>query len=637
MKKGNKLIIIYILLNLTTSTLLRFLTIKNYFNFKPLIADLGILIIIASFSFLLDNKKRYYYLLIMTIIGSFICTANSIYYNNYLSFVSISLIGSITFLKDVGNAVVDNILEIKDLIFLLQIPIFIVLNRFIKEKNTFKFKYIFGTGFVLLCILALFYKGKDYSRIWKNWNREYVVMQFGIYVYQIDDFVVSLKPSLVNLFGSDSASKVFRDYYSEEKEKTTNEYTGIFKDKNVLVIHAESFQSFVINKKINGKEITPNINKLIKKSLYFSNFYALDSVGTSSDTEFTFSTSLLPTSNGTVFLNYWNRKYESIEKMFSNDGYYTFSMHGNNGTFWNRNVMYNSLGYQKFYNYENDYEIDDVIGLGLSDKSFFRQSISKIKEIDQKYYGTLITLSNHTPFTNNGKDISDFDVTSSYYDYDLNEYVKDDYLEGTTLGNYIKSVHYADEALGQFIDELEENNMLDNTVLIIYGDHDAKIKKSQFEYFYNYNTKTGEVLDKNDENYKTIDDIDYELLRKVPFIIYSKDVEAKEIDEAMSMLDCFPTLANMFDYETKYALGNDIFSVEDNLVVFPNGNWLTNKMYYDTKRESFKALEDNLVVKNEYIENNSLKAQEKINISNYIIMYDLISKNEDVKVSLKEK
>ena len=151
------------------------------------------------------------------------------------------------------------------------------------------------------------------------------------------------------------------------------------------------------------------------------------------------------------------------------------------------------------------------------------------------------------------------------------------------------------------------------------------------KYLYEHQT------DKNDENYKTIDDIDYELLRKVPFIIYSKDVEAKEIDEAMSMLDCFPTLANMFGYETKYALGNDIFSVEDNLVVFPNGNWLTNKMYYDTKRESFKALEDNLVVKNEYIENNSLKAQEKINISNYIIMYDLISKNEDVKVSLKEK
>ena len=234
-------------------------------------------------------------------------------------------------------------------------------------------------------------------------------------------------------------------------------------------------------------------------------------------------------------------------------------------------------------------------------------------------------LSNHTPFTSEGKDISDFDVTSSHYDYKLNRYVKDVYLEGSILGSYIKSVHYADEALGQFINDLEKNNML------------AKIKKSQFEYFYNYNTKTGKVIDKIDENYKSIDDIDYELLRKVPFIIYSKDIQPKVVDEAMSMLDCFPTLANMFGYETKYTLGNDIFSVKDNIVVFPNGNWLTNKMYYDTKRESFKALEDNLVVKNEYIEKNSLIAQEKINISNYIVMYDLIRKNEEVKVSLKEK
>ena len=302
--------------------------------------------------------------------------------------------------------------------------------------------------------------------------------------------------------------------------------------------------------------------------------------------------------------------------------------------------MYNTLGYQKFYNYETDYNLDEIIGLGLSDKSFFKQSIEIIKKINekgQKYYGTLITLSNHTPFTSEGKDISDFDVTSSHYDNKLGKIVKDDYLEGSVLGSYIKSVHYADEAIGIFIDELEKNNLLDNTVLIIYGDHDAKIKKNQFEYFYNYNIKTGKFTEKDDENYKTIDDIDYELLRNVPFIIYSKEIEPRIIEETASMLDAFPTIANMFGFETKYTLGSDIFSTKDNLVVFPNGNWLTNKIYYDTKKEAFKALENNLVVTNEYIENKSNIAQEKINISNYIIMYDLIGKNEETKVSLKEK
>ena len=636
----NKLFLIYVICNLLTSTLLRFLTVKNYFNIKPFIADLGTIIIIGSFSYLFKNKNRYIYLLIMTIIGAFICFSNSIYYNNYLSFISISLIGSITFLKDVGNAVVDNVLELKDFIFFLEVPIFIIMYKLIgEEKNKSKFKYVFLSGIILLALLAPFYKGKDYARIWKNWNREYVVMQFGTYIYQIDDFIVSLKPSLVNLFGSDNASKTFREYYSKPNIKQTNEYTNIFNGKNVLVIHAESLQNFVINKKINGKEITPNLNKLINKSLYFNNFYALDSVGTSSDSEFTFSTSLLPTNNGTVFINYWNRKYESIQKKFNDAGYYTFSMHANNGTFWNRNIMYNSLGYQKFYNYESDYTIDEIIGLGLSDESFFRQSLTKLKEINEKgqnFYGTLITLSNHTPFTNEGKDLSNFDVSSYHYDKN-GKLITDNYLEGTILGSYIKSVHYADKALGEFIDGLEKEGLLENTVLIIYGDHDAKIKKSQFEYFYNYDRKTGKVIEKDSIDYKVIDDIDYELLRSVPFIIYSKDIEPKVISKVSSMLDAFPTIANMFGFETKYTLGSDIFDDKDNIVVFPNGNWLTDKMYYDNKRDSFKALEDNLVVKNDYIEQNNLIAQNKINISNYIIMYDLIRKNEEATISLKEK
>ena len=636
----NKLFLIYILCNLFTSTLLRFLTVKNYFNIKPLIADLGTLIIIGSFSYLFKNKNRYIYLLIMTILGSIICFSNSIYYNNYLSFVSISLIGSITFLKDVSNAVLNNVLEFKDFLFFLEIPIFIILNKLIGiEKNKTKFKFTILSGIIVLALLAPFYKGKDYARIWKNWNREYVVMQFGIYIYQIDDFIVSLKPSLVNLFGSDNGAKMFREYYSNPKIKEKNEYTNIFDGKNVIVIHAESLQNFVINKKINGKEITPNLNKLINKSLYFNNFYALDSVGTSSDSEFTFSTSLLPTNNGTVFINYWNRKYESIQKKFNDAGYYTFSMHANNGTFWNRNIMYNSLGYQKFYNYENDYDLDEIIGLGLSDESFFRQSLTKIKEINakgKKFYGTLITLSNHTPFTNEGKDLSDFDVSSYHYDKN-GKLIIDGYLEGSVLGSYIKSVHYADKALGEFIDGLEEEGILDNTVLIIYGDHDAKIKKSQFEYFYNYDKKTGKVIGKDSLDYKIIDDIDYELLRSVPFIIYSKDVEPKTINKVSSMLDVFPTIANMFGFETKYTLGSDLFDNSDNIVVFPNGNWLTDKMYYDTKRDLFKALEDKLVVKNDYIEQNNIIAQNKINISNYIIMYDLIRKNEETAISLKEK
>lgn len=118
---------------------------------------------------------------------------------------------------------------------------------------------------------------------------------------------------------------------------------------NVIFIHMESIQNFLIDLKVNGVEITPNINKLSKEGMYFSKFYPQISMGTSSDSEFTLSTGLLPNSLGTVFVNYYNRKYETMENAFKEKGYYTFAMHANDGAYWNRKNMYNTLGYQDFF------------------------------------------------------------------------------------------------------------------------------------------------------------------------------------------------------------------------------------------------------------------------------------------------
>ena len=108
-------------------------------------------------------------------------------------------------------------------------------------------------------------------------------------------------------------------------------------------------QRALINMKINGREVTPNLNKLTNSGIYFDNFYSQVSFGTSSDTEFTFATSLLPVSGGTVFINYADRDYRSYYQLLKNKGYYIFSMHANTGDFWNRNRMHQNLGYDKFY------------------------------------------------------------------------------------------------------------------------------------------------------------------------------------------------------------------------------------------------------------------------------------------------
>ena len=138
-------------------------------------------------------------------------------------------------------------------------------------------------------------------------------------------------------------------------------------------------------------------------------------------------------------------------------------------------------------------------------------------------------------------------------------------MEDTKLGNYIKSAHYADYALGIFFDELEKEGLLDNTVIVFYGDHDARLPMSNYIRLYNYDPETDDVLDPDDPNYVDFNDYSYELNRKVPLIIWSKETanNPQTIDYPMGMYDLMPTLGNMFGFYNKYALGHDIFNVKN--------------------------------------------------------------------------
>ena len=205
-------------------------------------------------------------------------------------------------------------------------------------------------------------------------------------------------------------------------------------------------------------------------------------------------------------------------------------------------------------------------------------------------------------------------------------------MEGTKLGNYFKSVHYADSAIGELLTELDEKGLLDNTILVIYGDHDAKLPKKDYVKLYNYDKETDEIKDKDAEDYIDVDYYKYELDRSVPFIIWTKDEKLeKNITTAMGMIDAMPTLANMLGVTPKYNLGNDIMNLDDNLVVFPNGNWLTNNIYYNSNKNEYKVLNTDAVINETEIEKNNAVAAKKLEISNDIILYDLI-KNEKNKL-----
>ena len=649
--KNNILFALFIIAMLINSSLLRFLTVKNFTAISPVLADLAFVLFIGSFAYFFKPKNRFKYYFTWSIILTLVCFINSIYYTNYVSFTSFSLLATSLQLAGVSDAL-GTIMEIKDFVYWWAPLMLIFAHRkllksgyYSKVKTAEKVRISVLKCLVAAAIVAGAFistlTGTDLSRLYKQWNREYVVMKFGIYVYQSNDLIASLKPQISPLFGYDTAAKEFREYYEEyPQDSEDNEYTDILKGKNIIVIHAESFQNFVMDTEINGVELAPNMKKLASEGIYFSNFYSQESVGTSSDSEFTYSTSLLPASSGTVFVSYWDRYYPSIQKYLSNDGYYVFSMHANKGNMWNREVMHKQLGYDRFYNYTKDYDIDETIGLGLSDKSFFRQSVQKIKKINKKYdkyYGLLIMLTNHTPFEGL-EDTTDLDLTYTYKTTDPETgeetEVVNNYLKDTTLGKYFTTVHYADQAIGELVDNLDKEGLLDDTVLVIYGDHDAKIKRSEYDYYYNYNPETDSKYSSDDPRYDEFTKYEYELNRKVPFIIWTKDKDLqkkinKKVTTVTGMYDVLPTLGNMLGIDTPYALGHDVFSTDDHFVVFPNGNWITDKMYYDSQNDEAIMLDEDAVIGKDYIEKYSQRAEKEISVSNDTIVHDLIKKTTE--------
>lgn len=652
--KNNVLFVTFVITGVLSSTILRFFcmhTIENYLSFKAILADLVVVSAIGSLGYLFKPKNRFPYYMTMNIFLTAICMINSVYYTFYTSFASVSMLSLTQYIGDVGDAVVENVLQIKDLVYIFSPITLIIVNLKLKKKNYYKrfelkadrrkktLKTLSFSG-ILLIIFLISLSPLDYSRFYKQWNKEYIVMKFGIYIYQGEDLVVSLQPKINSMFGYNRAEKEFTDYFKDRNEYTgTNEYTNIFEGKNVILIHGESMMRNAMDLSFNGIEVTPTLNRLAKQGMFFSNFYSQVSVGTSSDSELTYNTSLMPTKSGTAFVSYSDRTYISTPKLLKEKGYYTFSMHANNADFWNRRAMHKSLGYDRFYS-KTDYKVtkDNTIGLGLSDKEFFKQSVAKIKKINEqhdKWYGLTIMLSNHTPFSD----------VEKYGDYsvDIKETVtKEDgtteevtypYMEGTKLGNYFKSLHYADSALGEFIDELDSEGLLDNTIIVLYGDHDARLPRADYNKLYNYNMETHEFLSEDDPNYKEYDSFQYEIGRRVPFIIWSKDMEGtklnQEVTNVMGMYDVMPTLGNMLGFNNKYALGHDIFNIKDNnIVVFPNGNWVTNKMYYNSQKEAYLSLSDEPITEEE-INKNSEYANKLLDVSNDIIVFDLLNENKN--------
>ena len=651
---SNRLFLSYLVLSIIGTMVVRHFTIGGFCAYKPLICDIGFILLIGAFGYLVKPKNQFKYFLAWLIFFSLVEVINSIYYMWYASFASLTELSTVSQLETVTDSVLTQ-LRIIDFIYILEPIIFYYIHNSLRKSSYYnligkvekKMPMFITTLIVSLVFIGYTFasaSGADYSRLSKQWNRVYIVERFGIIMYQFNDAVQTVIPKLSSLFGYEDAYNLVNDYFNDEtieKYDSKNKYSGILKDYNIIYIHMESMQNFLMSLSFNGEEVTPNLNKLSKEGMFFSNFYPEVSVGTSSDAEYITLTGLLPSSNGPVFVSYSDNTFRTLPQFLKERGYYTFSMHGNYQAMWNRNNVHPRLGYTDMYyrdtftfnNDSKDPNNTDWVGLGINDELFFAQAVDKLKVIEsehQNYFGTLITLSNHSPFAPN-----------PIFTLNINDYFTDSYGEQTStcylcerdVGKYIVSANYADKALGEFIDLIKNSEEFENTLFVFYGDHDAKLSYKDMNYLYNYDPVTGELKDELDPTYVDYDSYDHQLNKKTPLIFWTKNEKLSkilkgEVKYTMGMDDLAPTLFNMLDIDYDYTLGHDIFNIKDNnIVVFPNGNFLTKEIYYNNSTSEYKVFDGGTIDTN-YLMSNIERSERALEVGNAIITYDLFNERK---------
>ncbi|WP_167357057.1 LTA synthase family protein [Paenibacillus pectinilyticus] len=323
-----------------------------------------------------------------------------------------------------------------------------------------------------------------------------------------------------------------------------NSYKGMFQGKNLIVIQVESLENFVIGQKVNGQEITPNINRLLGNSLYFTNFYEQVNNGTSSDSDLMTTTSVFPVRIGANFFRYPTNTYNSLPKLMQGMGYQTVSTHSEPAGSWNWVEAHHNIGYQTSWDLRT-YKEDDTVGLGLSDESYLRQLSDKVTSLQAPFMLHVITLSSHGPF----------DLPDKTRKLQL-----DPSLDKTIMGAYFQAINYTDKQIGAFLDKLDQSGLMDQTVVAIYGDHTGVHKY--------YQDQVDAIPSLENEAWRT-----HSL--KLPFIIYSKGSTGEEISTIGGQIDTLPTLAYLMGvdkskFETT-AMGKVLVNTNKNFTILNNG------------------------------------------------------------------
>lgn len=441
-------------------------------------------------------------------------------------------------------------------------------------------------GYVILDIKSLIFPSNDAEDDFSQISR--VEQVKTDYTRVIDD-------TLWESIADDEKNKNYKtlhNYYLSQDITDENEYTGMFEGKNLIVIMMESTTNIALN-----EEYYPNLYKLYNEGWSWTNSYSPRNSCSTGNNEMGGMVSLYTINNSCTANIYKNNVYpESIFNLFKNDGYQTSSYHNYTEQYYRRKIIHPNMGSDHYYGVEElGIPYSKAYREWPSDVELMEKFLNNIEDQDQ-FMTWITTVSSHQPYG------VDSELGTLYLDL----FEDTDY--DMSLKRYMSKLKVLDNAIGTLIDGLEEQGKLEDTVIVLYGDHypyglDDDVLNEYFDYDVSVN---------------------YEVDR-TPFIIYNPNLTPTKYDEYTTFMNIVPTLANLFDldYDPRMYAGDDLFDKDyDNRVYFANGSWQDDKAFYSATTGKISYYKENETYTSEEIQKINKEINNKIKMSNLAIKTD---------------
>ena len=534
-----------------------------------LINPLGTTLLLFGLAFYFKRSRFFYPVLMgIDIANTLLLYLNVIYYREFTDFMTIATMTGYSKVNQGLSGSSLALTNLHDVFYWLDIVVILLLMLFRKIKFdprafSHRLAFAFTSVSLVVCGLNLMVAEMDRPQLLgRTFDRVYIVKYLGLDAFTGYDLVKSEHVSQMRKSATKSQLKTVEKFTKEHYAAPNKKLFGIAKGRNVIVIHLESFQQFLIDKKINGQEVTPFLNSLYhgQDTYAFSNFFNQVGQGKTSDAENMLETSTYGLSQGSLFATLGNdNTFQAAPAILKQRAGYTSAVfHGNVASFWNRNNVYKNLGYQYFFDASYfDTSGDKATGYGLKDKLLFADSIKYLQHLQQPFYVKYLTVTNHFPF-----DLDDEDKDSNFTTTNTGS---------STVDNYFVTAHYLDQSLQEFFSYLDKTGLAKKSIIMIYGDHYG-ISNSE-------NKNLASVLGKNADYWTDFDNVQ---MQRVPlmFVIPGSGGHGGIYSTYGGEIDVLPTLLHLLGISTKRYIqfGTDLFSSQhDQVVALRNQDFVTPK------------------------------------------------------------